>query len=152
MNEATIRDKDFLIEMSRNANVIEDRPLPAADSPDVLSQLPLDNDLAIIAKDSSNRPIGAIWTHYSNPPLHIDISGTQVPEIVISVDKNFRSQGVGSALVDEFILRAQDRFPEVCLNVHVRNPARKLYERKGFIEIGKGRGELGILMTKSVKG
>lgn len=38
----------------------------------------------------------------------------------------------------------------LCLNVHVRNPARKLYQRKGFEEIGQGRGPLGIAMQKDL--
>ena len=33
----------------------------------------------------------------------------------------------------------------MCTNVHVRNPAKRLYQRKGFRVDGQGNGPLGVL-------
>ncbi len=39
----------------------------------------------------------------------------------------------------------------ICTNVHVRNPAKRLYERKGFREVGQGNGPLGLVMIKDLR-
>ena len=36
----------------------------------------------------------------------------------------------------------------MCTNVHVRNPAKRLYERKGFRVDGQGNGPLGLALIK----
>ena len=39
----------------------------------------------------------------------------------------------------------------MCTNVHVRNPAQHLYQRKGFKVVGQGRGPLGLAMHKNLR-
>jgi hypothetical protein len=39
----------------------------------------------------------------------------------------------------------------MCTNVHVRNPAQHLYQRKGFQVVGQGRGPLGLAMRKDLR-
>jgi len=36
----------------------------------------------------------------------------------------------------------------MCANVHLRNPAKRLHERKGFRVVGQGNGPLGLAMVK----
>jgi hypothetical protein len=38
------------------------------------------------------------------------------------------------------------------LNVHLRNPAARLYTRTGFRVAGKGRGWFGVAMTRELRG
>ncbi|WP_328832896.1 GNAT family N-acetyltransferase [Vibrio ulleungensis] len=53
----------------------------------------------------------------------------------IAVDSDYRGQGIGSQLLDQIILHAQDNgFNSVRLDVIDSNPrAKKLYESKGFV-------------------
>ena len=37
------------------------------------------------------------------------------------------------------------------LNVHIRNPAARLYSRAGFVVAGKGRGPLGVAMVRELR-
>lgn len=39
----------------------------------------------------------------------------------------------------------------LCTNVHVRNPAKRLYERKGFRGVGQGNGPLGLALIKDLR-
>ena len=70
------------------------------------------------------------------------------PEIAIAVVPAMRGLGVGSALVDELIARCTGSHEALTLNVHQRNPAIRLYQRKGFQVLGQGRSALGIAMRR----
>jgi ribosomal protein S18 acetylase RimI-like enzyme len=61
-----------------------------------------------------------------------------------------RGRGVGSALVDELIARCTGLHDALTLNVHQRNPAIRLYQRKRFQVLGQGRGALGIAMRRDL--
>ncbi|WP_369758410.1 GNAT family N-acetyltransferase [Mycobacterium sp. 141] len=89
-----------------------------------------------------------MWTFRQHPPLLVVDDGADVPEITIAVAPAFRGRGVGAALLDELFVRAGGRYEALGLNVHQRNPARRLYQRKGFQPVGRGRGALGIAMLK----
>jgi hypothetical protein len=39
----------------------------------------------------------------------------------------------------------------LALNVHIRNPAARLYSRAGFVVAGKGRGPLGVAMVRELR-
>jgi ribosomal-protein-alanine N-acetyltransferase len=60
----------------------------------------------------------------------------------IAVHSDFRRKGIGGALLDQVIARAQRRSSiRVTLEVRVSNSAaRKLYERTGFVPVGLRRG------------
>jgi ribosomal protein S18 acetylase RimI-like enzyme len=62
---------------------------------------------------------------------------TDVPELSIGVAAEARGRGVGSALLDALLTLARERgYRAVSLSVDRRNPARRLYERKGFRDAG----------------
>lgn len=46
-------------------------------------------------------------------------------------------------LLDAIFAALAEDYDAMCANVHVRNPARRLYERKGFRGVGQGNGLLG---------
>lgn len=92
LRRATPQDQAFVVEMARLACTLEDRPLPAADSPDVLALLP-GPDLAVVATDDGGRPVGAAWWHLHEPPLLRDARGEPVPALVMAVIDEERRKG-----------------------------------------------------------
>jgi GNAT superfamily N-acetyltransferase len=150
LRSATAADSPFVIEMARHACVIEDWPLPDADDDDVRDLLPTCDSISILAVDVTGTSIGAVWTFRYEPPLLIDADGRATAELAIAVSPGHRGVGVGAALLDELFVCASGRYTALGLNVHQRNPARHLYERKGFRPVGQGRGPLGIAMLKEL--
>lgn len=151
LRSVTSADSAFIVEMARQACVIEDWPLPEADCGDVQDLLPNSSDIAIVAIDTSGINIGAVWTFHHYPPLLLSSDGEALPEVTIAVIPGLRGNGVGSALLDELFARSMGRYEALSLNVHRRNPARHLYQRKGFQSMGQGRGALGIAMAKDLR-
>ena len=147
---ATTHDAAFIVEMARHACVIEDWPLPDADSEDTQSLLPGSGDMAVVATDATGVRIGAVWTFVHDSPLLVDTDGRSLPEVTIAVAPEMRGNGVGGALLDELAIRCTGTYEALSLNVHERNPAAHLYQRKGFRVVGRGRGTLGIAMRKDL--
>lgn len=141
-------DHAFIVEMARQASVIEDRPLPDTDDDDVLGMLPSPGSAVIIAEDHRRAPVGAVWTYHGHPPLRSDAAGTPLPELCIAVVPQWRGCGVGGRLLDALFVALRSDWDAMCTNVHVRNPAKNLYARKGFRDDGPGRGPLGLAMIK----
>lgn len=144
--EARADDQTFILEMARWAGTIEDRPLPDAEDPAVVASLPAGPDAAVIAVEEGGRRLGAAWWHWHEPALVIDESGRALPEMVIAVVESARGTGIGTALIEALATRAADRFEALALNVHLRNPAARLYTRTGFRVAGQGRGWFGVAM------
>ena len=151
LRAASCQDTAFIVEMARHACVIEDWPLPPADSDEVRSLLPSADEVPIIAADSDGVSLGAVWTFHDEPPLLVDATGIPLPELCIGVVPGMRGCGVGGALLDELFRRRTGEVDALCSNVHVRNPAQKLYQRKGFELVGQGRGPLGLAMRKELR-
>lgn len=93
--------------------------------------------------------LGAVWTFHNDPPLCVT-AGVAVPELCIGVAPGRRGSGIGGLLLDELFVRLRGSIGAVCANVHVRNPAQNLYQRKGFRTAGQGRGPLGVVMVKDL--
>lgn len=152
LRAATPGDQAFVVDMARHACVIEDWPLPDPADDEVLEMLPAPGAVVIIAEDRHGSPVGAVWTYYSSPPLRTNADGAALPELCIAVAPKYRGAGIGSVLLDALFDEVGQRFDAMCANVHVRNPARRLYERKGFRDAGQGHGPLGIAMIKDLRG
>jgi GNAT superfamily N-acetyltransferase len=151
LRAATADDADFIVEMARHASVIEDWPLPDPDDDEVVSMLPTGGEAPIVAVDAAGAPVGAVWTFHHDPPLLRDDAGASLPELCIAVAPDHRGGGIGGALLDALFERVSASHDAMCSNVHVRNPSRRLYERKGFREIGRGRGALGVTLYKELR-
>ena len=149
LRPARPEDEPFLVEMARVACTIEDRPLPRPDAPDVLALLP-GPGAAIVAEGGGGQAVGAAWWHVHEPPLLRDGAGEALPELVMAVLEGWRGGGVGAALVEAVAAAAAGRFSALTLNVHVRNPAARLYSRVGFTVAGAGRGPLGVAMIRQL--
>ncbi|TLH70710.1 GNAT family N-acetyltransferase [Mycolicibacterium aubagnense] len=151
LRAATADDDSFVVEMARHACVIEDWPLPDSDDDEVLEMLPPVGVVPIIAEDHSGTPLGAVWTYYGNPPLRCDAAGVGLPELCIAVAPGQRGAGVGGMLLDALFAALAEDHDAMCTNVHVRNPAKRLYERKGFRGVGQGNGPLGLALIKDLR-
>lgn len=151
LREATAADDSFVVEMARHACVIEDRPLPDSDDDEVLEMLPPAGVVPIIAEDHSGTPLGAVWIYYGSPPLRCDAAGAPLPELCIGVAPGRRGAGVGGLLLDALFVALTKDHDAMCTNVHVRNPAKRLYERKGFRGAGQGNGPLGLALIKDLR-
>lgn len=151
LRSATTDDDVFIVEMTRHACVIEDWPLPDPDSEEVASLLPGAGEVPVIAVDAAGNRLGAVWTFHNDPPLRVDAGGVSLPELCIGVAPGRRGSGIGGLLLDELFVRLRGTVEAMCTNVHVRNPAQILYQRKGFRAVGQGRGPLGIAMLKDLR-
>jgi GNAT superfamily N-acetyltransferase len=152
IRDAEAEDRGFVIEMARFACTLEDRPLPDPDAPEVLACLPHAMSAAVIATDDRDRPLGAAWWHLHEPPLILPRDGSPLPELTMAVAEDVRGHGVGTALIEALATNATTHFTELALNVHLRNPAARLYTRSGFRVAGKGRGWFGVAMTRELRG
>lgn len=150
IRQAAAADAPFIVEMARLACTIEDRPLPAHDADDVIAMLPGPDDCAVLAVDNNGRRVGAAWWCFRQPPLVEDEDGEPVPEMAMAVLADARGQGIGSALIEALAQEASPRFNQLSLNVHLRNPAARLYTRTGFRVAGAGRGWFGVAMRRAL--
>ena len=95
-------------------------------------------DAGVIAVGADGDPIGAAW--YRLFPLSEPGFGfidERIPELSLAVVAESRARGVGTALLGALIDRARtDRFEYLSLSVEPDNPARRLYERHGFVRVG----------------
>lgn len=84
-----------------------------------------DTDWQIVERDGN--PVGRLYvTRRSHAHLLTDIS--LLPE--------WCGWGIGSALLDGMIADARSADLPIHLTVRPENPARRLYQRKGFVETG----------------
>ena len=140
LRAATPDDHAFVVEMARHACIIEDWPLPDPDDDEVLELLPPAGVVPIIAEDHRAMAVGAVWTYHSSPPLRSDAAGAPLPELCIGVAPGSRGAGIGGLLLDALFAELSPHADAMCTNVHVRNPAKHLYEREGFRVVGQGNG------------
>ncbi len=135
--------------MARLASAVEGRPLPPVDDPTLAQGLPPSPETSVLALDQDGLPVGAAWWHFRQPLLVVTPDGAPVPELVIAVMPTGRGRGVGRRLLDALTVRAaRHGYDRLALNVHVCNPAVRLYSRAGFVVVGKGRGPLGVAMVR----
>ena len=80
-------------------------------------------------------PAGACW--YRLNLTAREHEGMPVPELSLAVRPEHRAHGVGGRLLDRGIERArQAGYPAIDLIVELDNPARAMYERRGFKPLG----------------
>ena len=95
-------------------------------------------DAGVVAVAGSGERLGAAW--YRLFPAEDPGWGfvaADIPELSIGVAMNARGRGAGGALLDALLMLAREAgYRALSLSVDRQNPARRLYERKGFRNAG----------------
>ena len=108
---------------------------------------PRPGDMGVVAVHDGRR-IGAAWLRLlpaTDPGYGFVDAAT--PELAIGVVPGRRGQGVGRRLLEGLLAAARERgYPAVSLSVEPDNPARRLYERAGFRQVGEAGGSLTLLV------
>ena len=95
-------------------------------------------DMGLVA-EVDNKIVGAVWVRIMNDYGHID---NETPSFAISLYKEFRNYGIGTALMKE-MLGVLDRagYKQASLAVQKENYAVKMYENVGFTVIDENEEE-----------
>ena len=100
-----------------------------------------EGDLAIVCLDGEEL-IGAIWGRkFSEDNKGYGFIDAETPEIGMAIKEKYRGKGLGSNLIKLII----DKYIEMgvaqlSLNVNTLNPAKRLYERCGFVKVSEESG------------
>lgn len=87
------------------------------------------HDKALVA-EVEEKIIGAVWVRIMKDYGHID---DESPSLAISVYKEYRGLGIGTALLKELLLMLKaEGYSKASLSVQKENYAVKMYEKVGF--------------------
>ena len=103
------------------------------------------DDSGLIASHGKT-PIGAVWLRtFTEDEKSYGFLDPTIPELSIAILPGYRGQGIGTALLQQMFVTASERYPSICLSVSLENPARRLYEKAGFLPV-KREGDAIILL------
>ncbi|MDN3956028.1 GNAT family N-acetyltransferase [Sporolactobacillus laevolacticus] len=116
-------------------------PIEILQTPEIskyASQWGRNGDLGLIAEDPGNTPLGIVWLRlFDFTHKGYGFVDEKTPELSISVDKDYRGQGIGSALLREIEIKAKNfGYKSISLSVDPNNPARRLYEKLCYTQVG----------------
>ncbi len=96
-----------------------------------------EGDTALVALDRNNEGVGAAWyRRFTADDAGFGFTDSDTPEVSIGVYGEFRGRGVGSLLLGSLIVRARAHdVRALSLSVAAENPARRLYQRLGFVDV-----------------
>jgi GNAT superfamily N-acetyltransferase len=95
-----------------------------------------DGDTALVAEAEHAR-LGLVWYRFFTTEEHGEgFVDEETPEVAIAVRKDQRASGVGTALMEAIHARARENgVARISLSVDRENPARRLYERLGYVDV-----------------
>jgi ribosomal protein S18 acetylase RimI-like enzyme len=138
-------DIEFLWEMLYQAIYVpEGHPPPSKEIMDephirqILDGWGRSGDLSLIAIDTSNQPVGAVWIRlFNDENKTFGYVDPETPILGIALQPHVRGKGIGTLLMEEVLKEAKELgFKKLSLSVDPDNPALRLYERYGFGKIG----------------
>ena len=103
-------------------------------------------DAGVIAEDE--RQVGAAWFRlFPAGDRGYGFVAEDVPELSIGVAPASRGRGIGTRLLEALVEAARaDGHPAISLSVEPDNPARRLYERAGFVRVADDGGAWTMLL------
>ena len=95
-------------------------------------------DAGVVAVTTDGARLGVAWYRlFSAEETGFGFIAVDVPVLAMGVVPEERGQGIGGALLDALLALAREQgFRALSLAVDRQNPARRLYERKGFRDAG----------------
>lgn len=110
---------------------------------------PRGGDMGVIAIDSTECPIGAVWLRRFAPDDRgYGYVSADVPELSIGVVDGWRGRGVGRALMRAQVRQARNRgIHTLSLSVERANPAAGLYLSEGWLVVQSGRDSDTMVLT-----
>ena len=103
------------------------------------------HDIALVA-EINGKIVGAVWVRIMNDYGHID---DKTPSFAISVYKEYRGKGIGTALMSEMLAILKKRgYKQASLSVQKKNFAAEMYRKLGFKIIDENEEE--YLMVKKL--
>jgi len=110
-------------------------------------------DTGLVAEDAG-QPVGLVWYRLFTEDAHGEgFVDDQTPELAIAVVDGFRGRGIGGELMAAAHERARrDGVVRLSLSIDADNPARRLYERLGYVdyESEDGLGRMVLALDGSV--
>jgi ribosomal protein S18 acetylase RimI-like enzyme len=92
-------------------------------------------DVGVVAS-AVGRPVGAAWVRrLVGEGKGYGWVDDATPELAIAVEPGREGEGIGSALLARLLADVEGTVPAVSLSVRADNPARRLYERYGFVDV-----------------
>ena len=103
------------------------------------------HDISLVS-DINGEVVGAVWVRIMNDYGHID---DKTPSFAISVYKEYRGKGIGTALMKEMLTILKMRgYEQASLSVQKANFAAKMYRKLGFQVVNENEEE--FLMLKKL--
>jgi len=95
-----------------------------------------DGDTALVA-EAEHALLGLVWYRFFTTEEHGEgFVDAETPEVAIAVREDQRASGVGTALMEAIHARARENgVARISLSVDRENPARRLYERLGYVDV-----------------
>jgi GNAT superfamily N-acetyltransferase len=97
-------------------------------------------DLGLVA-EVDGEPVGAAWLRrWPSGARGYGFVDEATPELSMSLLPGYRGRGIGTVLLHRLLTEAAQEADAVSLSVSESNPARRLYERFGFVVVGESEG------------
>lgn len=104
-----------------------------------------EHDIALVA-ELKGKIVGAVWVRIMNDYGHIDDT---TPSFAISMYKEYRGRGIGTALMKEMLSILKQRgYKQASLSVQKKNFAAEMYRKLGFQVVEENEEE--YLMVKKL--
>ncbi len=122
--------------------------LAAKNNPDLIKYVEdwgRKTDTGFIALDPhSQQQIGAAWVRLLvGKDKTISYIDELTPELAIAILPEYIGKGVGTLLLTRVLEAAKEMYPAVVLSVRSTNPAKRLYERMGFVVVSNATNRVG---------
>jgi len=103
-------------------------------------------DAAVIGEE--DRPVGAAWFRlFPAEEPGYGFVAPDVPELSIGVAPESRGRGIGTRVLEALVEVAREGgYRAISLSVETDNPARRLYERAGFVRVADDGGAWTMLL------
>ena len=106
------------------------------------------DDISLVA-DIDGKIVGCIWARIMDDYGHID---DYTPSLSISVLKEYRNLGIGTALIKSMVRTLDEKgYEQVSLSVQKSNYATELYKRSGFVVYKERDNDLIMVLKLNCK-